>query len=160
MQRFTPCIPQKGSVGASGDLAPLAHMSTVLLGEGKVTYRGERLPGRRGLEIAGIKPITLGPKEGLALSTAPKPQPPLPLKVCSQPEDVFSAALIAGSLSLEAALGSRRPFDERIHEVRGLAGTDRHGSSVSALLGTAKSKSRTAAARRSRTPIPSAVSRR
>lgn len=117
-----PCIPQKGSVGASGDLAPLAHMSTVLLGEGEVMYRGERLPGRRGLEIAGIEPITLGPKEGLALLNGTQASTAFALEGLFAAEDLFSAALTAGSLSLEAALGSRRPFDERIHEVRGLRG--------------------------------------
>ncbi|MGD0845447.1 MAG: histidine ammonia-lyase [Geobacteraceae bacterium] len=117
-----PCIPQKGSVGASGDLAPLAHMSTVLLGEGEVTYRGERLPGRRGLEIAGIEPITLGPKEGLALLNGTQASTAFALEGLFAAEDLFSAAMTAGSLSLEAALGSRRPFDERIHEVRGLRG--------------------------------------
>jgi histidine ammonia-lyase len=117
-----PGIPQKGSVGASGDLAPLAHMSTVLLGEGEVMYRGERLPGRRGLEIAGIEPITLGPKEGLALLNGTQASTAFALEGLFATEDLFSAALTAGSLSLEAALGSRRPFDRRIHEVRGLRG--------------------------------------
>jgi histidine ammonia-lyase len=117
-----PCIPQKGSAGASGDLAPLAHMSTVLLGEGEVTCQGERLPGRAGLEIAGIGPITLGPKEGLALLNGTQASTAFALEGLFAAEDLFSAALIAGSLSLEAALGSRRPFDERIHEARGLAG--------------------------------------
>ena len=65
--RVYPCIPVKGSVGASGDLAPLAHMSTVLLGEGEVLCEGRRIDGREGLTIAGLKPVTLGPKEGLAL---------------------------------------------------------------------------------------------
>ena len=114
-----PCIPVKGSVGASGDLAPLAHMSTVLLGEGEVTYKGRRLSGREGLAAAGLKPITLGPKEGLALLNGTQASTALALQGLFGAEDLFCTALVSGSLSVEAALGSRRPFDPLIHEVRG-----------------------------------------
>ena len=114
-----PCIPEKGSVGASGDLAPLAHMSTVLLGEGEVRYKGEILPGKEGLRIAGLSPIPLGPKEGLALLNGTQASTALALIGLFAAEDLFAAALITGSLSVEAALGSRRPFDALIHEVRG-----------------------------------------
>lgn len=117
-----PCVPQKGSVGASGDLAPLAHMSTVLLGEGEVFHRGERLPGRRGLEIAGLAPIILGPKEGLALLNGTQASTAFALEGLFAAEDLFAAATVSGSLSVEAARGSRRPFDPRIHEVRGHRG--------------------------------------
>jgi histidine ammonia-lyase len=117
-----PCIPQKGSVGASGDLAPLAHMSTVLLGEGEVFQRGKRLPGLRGLEIAGLSPITLGPKEGLALLNGTQASTAFALEGLFDTEDLFAAALVAGSLSIDAALASRAPFDKRIHEVRGHPG--------------------------------------
>lgn len=117
-----PCIPQKGSVGASGDLAPLAHMSTVLLGEGEVLYRGQKLAGLEGLRIAGLAPLTLGPKEGLALLNGTQASAAFALEGLFAAEDLFAAALVAGSLSLEAALGSRRPFDERIHAVRGHRG--------------------------------------
>lgn len=117
-----PCIPQKGSVGASGDLAPLAHMSTVLLGEGEVFHRGERLPGSKGLQIAGLQPITLGPKEGLALLNGTQASTAFALQGLFATEDLFTAALISGSLSVEAALGSRRPFDARIHQARGHQG--------------------------------------
>jgi len=117
-----PCIPQKGSVGASGDLAPLAHMSTVLLGEGEVLLRGERLPGRLGLEAAGLEPVTLGPKEGLALLNGTQASTAFALQALFAAEDLFSAALVAGSLSVEAALASRRPFDGCLHEVRGHRG--------------------------------------
>ncbi|HBA88890.1 MAG TPA: histidine ammonia-lyase [Geobacter sp.] len=117
-----PVIPQKGSVGASGDLAPLAHLSTVLLGEGEVFHRGRRLPGLRGLELAGLSPITLGPKEGLALLNGTQASTAFALEALFAAEDLFSAALVAGSLSVEAALGSRAPFDERIHRVRGHRG--------------------------------------
>ena len=117
-----PCIPQKGSVGACGDLAPLAHMSTPLLGEGEVLHRGKRLPGLRGLEIAGLSPIVLGPKEGLALLNGTQASTAFALEGLLATEDLFSAAMVAGSLSVEAALGCRGPFDERIQEVRGHRG--------------------------------------
>jgi histidine ammonia-lyase len=114
-----PCVPVKGSVGASGDLAPLAHMSTVLLGEGEVRYRGEILPGREGLRIAGLSPVVLGPKEGLALLNGTQASAALALTGLFRCENLFAAAMVAGGLSVEAALGSRRPFDPKIHEVRG-----------------------------------------
>jgi len=114
-----PCIPQKGSVGASGDLAPLAHMSTVLLGEGEVLHKGKRLSGKEGLERAGLSLITLGPKEGLALLNGTQASTAFALEGLFAAEDLFAAAMVSGSLSVEAALGSRRPFDPLIHEVRG-----------------------------------------
>lgn len=114
-----PIVPEKGSVGASGDLAPLAHMSTVLLGEGEVSHKGRRLPGKKGLEIAGLSPAVLGPKEGLALLNGTQASTALALKGLFNAENLFAAALVSGSLSVEAALGSRRPFSAAIHEVRG-----------------------------------------
>jgi histidine ammonia-lyase len=117
-----PCIPQKGSVGASGDLAPLGHMSTVFLGEGEVLHHGERLPGLQGLKLAGLDPITLGPKEGLALLNGTQASTAFALQALFATENIFSAALVTGSLSVDAALGSRHPFDENIHEVRGHTG--------------------------------------
>ena len=117
-----PCIPQKGSCGASGDLAPLAHMSTVLLGEGEVLHHGKRLPGREGLNLAGLEPITLAPKEGLALLNGTQASTAFALQALFATEKIFSAALVSGSLSVDAALASRCPFDSRIHEVRGLQG--------------------------------------
>jgi histidine ammonia-lyase len=119
-----PCIPQKGSVGASGDLAPLAHMSTVLLGEGEVFYRGKRLSGRVGLARAGLGPVTLGPKEGLALLNGTQASTAFALEGLFAAEELFAAAMVTGGLSVEAALGSRRPFDPLIHEVRG------HGAQI------------------------------
>ena len=114
-----PCIPEKGSVGASGDLAPLAHMSTVLLGEGEATFQGKRLSGREGLKIAGLAPIVLQPKEGLALLNGTQASCALALQGLFLAEDLFAAALVTGSLCVEAALGSRRPFEKSIHDVRG-----------------------------------------
>ncbi len=114
-----PCVPRKGSVGASGDLAPLAHMSTVLLGEGEATYQGRRISGREALECAGLCPITLGPKEGLALLNGTQASTAFALEGLFAAEELFAAAMVSGSLCVEAALGSRRPFDPLIHEVRG-----------------------------------------
>lgn len=114
-----PCIPKKGSVGASGDLAPLAHMSTILLGEGKARYRGEVISGQAALSIAGLEPITLAPKEGLALLNGTQASTAFALEGLLEAEDLFASAVTCGALSVEAALGSRSPFDARIHEVRG-----------------------------------------
>ena len=114
-----PCIPQKGSVGASGDLAPLAHMSTVLLGEGEAFHQGQKLSGLEGLQRAGLSPVTLGPKEGLALLNGTQASTAFALEGLFAAEELFAAAMVSGSLSVEAARGSRRPFDPLVHKVRG-----------------------------------------
>lgn len=114
-----PCVPQKGSVGASGDLVPLAHMSTVLLGEGQARHNGEIISGLDALKIAGLTPITLAPKEGLALLNGTQASTAFALEGLFAAEDLFASAIVCGSMSVEAALGSRRPFDPRIHRVRG-----------------------------------------
>ncbi|EKO3893454.1 histidine ammonia-lyase [Vibrio sp. V31_P5A7T61] len=114
-----PCVPQKGSVGASGDLAPLAHMSTVLLGEGQARYQGEIIDGAQALRIAGLSPITLAPKEGLALLNGTQASTAFALQGLFMAEDLFASAIVCGAMSVEAALGSRKPFDPRIHRVRG-----------------------------------------
>ncbi len=113
-----PLIPQKGSVGASGDLAPLAHMSLVLMGEGEVLHRGQRMPGSEGLKLCSLEPMTLAPKEGLALLNGTQASTAFALEGLFMAEDLFAAATVAGALSVEAALGSRVPFDPRIHELR------------------------------------------
>ncbi|MDF2152354.1 histidine ammonia-lyase [Vibrio sp. CAU 1672] len=114
-----PCVPQKGSVGASGDLAPLAHMSTVLLGEGQARHNGKIISGLEALKIAGLEPITLAPKEGLALLNGTQASTAFALEGLFIAEDLFASATVCGAMSVEAALGSRRPFDPRIHRVRG-----------------------------------------
>lgn len=118
----TPWIPAKGSVGASGDLAPLAHMSLTLLGEGKARYRGEWLPARQALEQAGLAPLTLAAKEGLALLNGTQASTAFALRGLFEAEDLFASAIVCGALTTEAALGSRRPFDARIHDARGQRG--------------------------------------
>lgn len=117
-----PHIPLKGSVGASGDLAPLAHMSLVLLGESKARYKGKWIPAVEALKIAGLEPISLVAKEGLALLNGTQVSTAYALRGLFEAEDLFAAATVCGSLSIEAMLGSRIPFDARIHEVRGQRG--------------------------------------
>ena len=117
-----PCIPSKGSVGASGDLAPLAHMSAALLGWGKVRHRGRILPAAEGLAVARLVPLVLGPKEGLALLNGTQVSTALALTGLFAAQNVFAAAVVAGAMSVDAAMGSDTPFDARIHELRGHAG--------------------------------------
>lgn len=117
-----PHIPLKGSVGASGDLAPLAHMSLVLLGESQARYRGEWLPAKEALAIAGLEPLTLAAKEGLALLNGTQVSTAYALRGLFEAEDLYAAASVCGALSVEAMLGSRAPFDARIHDARGQRG--------------------------------------
>jgi len=131
-----PHIPLKGSVGASGDLAPLAHMSLVLLGESKARYQGKWLPAIEALKIAGLKPLTLAAKEGLALLNGTQVSTAYALRGFWQAEDMYAAAIVCGSLSVEAMLGSRSPFDARIHEVRGQPGQIDAAAAFRHLLGT------------------------
>ena len=117
-----PHIPLKGSVGASGDLAPLAHMSLVLLGEGKARYKGQWLDAVSALKHAGLEPLTLAAKEGLALLNGTQVSTAYALRGLFEGEDLFAAAMTCGSLTVEAVLGSRSPFDSRIHAARGQRG--------------------------------------
>jgi histidine ammonia-lyase len=117
-----PLIPLKGSVGASGDLAPLAHMSATLLGVGEVFIRGERASALAGLEAAGLAPLALQAKEGLALLNGTQASTALALNNLFAIEDLYRTALVAGALSVDAAAGSVNPFDARIHALRGHAG--------------------------------------
>lgn len=117
-----PHIPLKGSVGASGDLAPLAHMSLILLGESQARHKGKWLPAVEALKIAGLEPLSLAAKEGLALLNGTQVSTAYALRGLFETEDLFAAATVCGSLSVEAMLGSRAPFDARIHAVRGQKG--------------------------------------
>jgi histidine ammonia-lyase len=130
-----PHIPLKGSVGASGDLAPLAHMSVVLLGEGKARYHGEWLPAREALRVAGLEPLALAPKEGLALLNGTQVSTAYALRGLFDAEDLFAVATVCGALTVEATLGSRSPFDARIHEVRGQRGQIDAAAAYRHLLG-------------------------
>ena len=117
-----PCIPSKGSVGASGDLAPLAHMTSILLGLGEVRLNDKIVPAVDGLTVAGLKPIRLAPKEGLALLNGTQVSTALALVGLFAAEDAFSSAMVAGAMSVDAAMGSDAPFDARIHDLRGQPG--------------------------------------
>ncbi len=137
-----PHIPLKGSVGASGDLAPLAHMSLVLLGEGKARYRGQWLGAVEALAVAGLQPLTLAAKEGLALLNGTQVSTAYALRGLFEAEDLFAAAVACGSLTVEAVLGSRAPFDARIHAARGQSGQIDAAACYRQLLGDASEVSR------------------
>lgn len=117
-----PVIPAKGSVGASGDLAPLAHMTAALMGFGEVRIAGETLPAAEGLKRAGLEPLALGAKEGLALINGTQVSTTLALAGLAAITRVFDAALVAGALSVDALKGSDTPFDARIQALRGQPG--------------------------------------
>jgi histidine ammonia-lyase len=119
---FMPAIPSKGSVGASGDLAPLAHMSAALMGVGRARLHGTEMPAAEALQKAGLEPLILGPKEGLALLNGTQTSTALALSALFRTQNIFANALVAGALSVDAAKGSDTPFDPRIHEARGQLG--------------------------------------
>ncbi len=117
-----PRIPSRGSVGASGDLAPLAHMAGALIGIGEVRVNGHLVPAAAALEQAGIEPVRLAPKEGLALLNGTQVSTALALAAVFRTENLLSAALVAGAMSSDAIMGSDTPFDRRIQNVRGHGG--------------------------------------
>lgn len=117
-----PFIPAKGSVGASGDLAPLAHMSLILLGEGKARFQGKWISAKKALEKAGLSPLKLEAKEGLALLNGTQTSTAFALKGLFEAEKLLLSGIVCGALSVEATLGSRKPFDARVQEVRGQKG--------------------------------------
>ncbi|MEJ8812289.1 histidine ammonia-lyase [Variovorax ureilyticus] len=130
-----PRIPSKGSVGASGDLAPLAHLACVLIGEGEVTTpQGEVIGGAEAMKRIGLAPFVLGPKEGLALLNGTQVSTALALAGLFGAEDVFAAGIMAGALSLEAIQGSIKPFDARIHIARGQPGQIAVAAALRAVL--------------------------
>ena len=117
-----PCVPAQGSVGASGDLAPLGHLSAALLGEGRISLRGEIMPAARALQALGLEPISLGPKEGIALLNGTQISAALALDALFIAERTFASALLSGALSVDALKGSVGAFDPRLHAVRGQPG--------------------------------------
>src|SRR5215475_8885407 len=120
-----PCVPAQGSVGASGDLAPLAHLSLCVLGLGQLRRHGEVLPAAEALAQEGLAPLVLGPKEGLALLNGTQVSTALALAGLFELETAFAAAVVSGALSVDALAGSDAPFDPRIHSVRGHSGQAR-----------------------------------
>lgn len=119
--RIYPCIPAQGSVGASGDLAPLAHLCVILLGEGEARYQGKIISANEALHIAGLKPLHLAAKEGLALLNGTQASTAIALVHLLRAESLLINGLAAGALTIDAVKGTSRPFDERIHQVRGHA---------------------------------------
>ncbi|HEA16561.1 MAG TPA: histidine ammonia-lyase [Pseudoalteromonas prydzensis] len=117
-----PCVPKKGSVGASGDLAPLSHMCLALLAEGEMRHQGKLISAAEGLKIAKLEPLTLAAKEGLALLNGTQASTAFALQGLFRAEDLYAQSCAIGSISIEAAMGSRSPFDARIHEIRGQRG--------------------------------------
>ncbi len=132
---IAPVVPSRGSVGASGDLAPLAHLALVLIGEGDAWDRqGRAVPGAVALRQAGLVPVVLGPKEGLALINGTQPSTAVLALALDAAEGLARAADIAAALSIDALRGSIHPFDARIHEARGLDGQRVSAANIEALM--------------------------
>jgi histidine ammonia-lyase len=117
-----PCLPGQGSVGASGDLAPLGHLAAALIGEGRVSLGGRILPAGEAMREAGLEPLVLGPKEGLALINGTQVSAAIALDALFAAERIFASALLAGALSVDALKGTDVAFDPRIHAARGQPG--------------------------------------
>ncbi|MEX1026178.1 MAG: histidine ammonia-lyase [Planctomycetota bacterium] len=133
-KRFVPRVPSRGSVGASGDLAPLAHMAAAYLGEGEALVDGRRVPAAEGLRSAGLEPLVLTAKEGLALINGTEVMLALGLDAFSRACNVSRAMDAAAALSIEALFGSLKPFDARIAELKGHAGHAAAAANVRACL--------------------------
>lgn len=129
-----PVIPEKGSVGASGDLAPLAHMAAVMMGEGEAFLGGQRLTGAEALARAGLAPVILTAKEGLALINGTQTSTALALAGLFRAHRAAQSALITGAMSTDAAMGSTTPFNPHIHTLRGHKGQIEAAMSLRALL--------------------------
>jgi histidine ammonia-lyase len=129
-----PVVPSRGSVGASGDLAPLAHLSLVLVGEGEAIVDGLRVPGGAALRAAGLSPIALQPKEGLALINGTQPSAAVLALALFDAERLARTADIAAALSIDGLRGSTRPFDVRIHEARPFDGQRTSAANILRLL--------------------------
>ncbi|MBN2971821.1 histidine ammonia-lyase [Roseomonas aeriglobus] len=129
-----PIVPCQGSVGASGDLAPLAHMAAAMIGVGEIDVAGCVMPATDALRRIGLAPLELGPKEGLALLNGTQFSTANALAGLFEAEALFQAALVTGALSTEAAKGSDAPFDHRIHRLRGHAGQIAVGDALRGLM--------------------------
>ncbi|HSZ74889.1 MAG TPA: histidine ammonia-lyase [Rhizomicrobium sp.] len=129
-----PCVPGQGSVGASGDLAPLAHMSAALMGIGDVRVHGELRAAKDAIADAGLQPLVLGPKEGLALLNGTQASTAMALAGLFAGGNVFAATLISGAISTDAMKGSDAPFDARLHALRGQPGQIETAAALRALL--------------------------
>ncbi len=132
--RVQPVVPSRGSVGASGDLAPLAHLGLVLIGEGEAIYEGQRMPGAAALRQAGLNPLELQPKEGLAIINGTHLMEALGLLTLHDAQALLGAAEVAAAMSVEALMGSFVPFDARIHALRPQPGQAAVAARLRALL--------------------------
>jgi histidine ammonia-lyase len=130
-----PHVPSRGSVGASGDLAPLAHIALVLIGEGDAWDGRDRVAGAEALRRAGLAPVVLGPKEGLALINGTQVSTAVAALALAGADRLARAADITAALSIDALQGSIRPFDDRIHEARPFAGQLATARNLSRLVG-------------------------
>ncbi|MHB8530530.1 MAG: histidine ammonia-lyase [Caulobacteraceae bacterium] len=131
---LTPVVPTQGSVGASGDLAPLAHMACAMIGVGEIFVGQTRTPAEPALAAAGLAPLALGPKEGLALLNGTQFSTAYALAALFEAEALFAAAIVTGALSTEAAKGSDTPFDPRIHALRRHSGQIETAGALRALM--------------------------
>jgi histidine ammonia-lyase len=131
---LVPIAPAQGSVGASGDLAPLAHMAAAMIGVGDILASGVPTPASHALAAAGLQPVTLGPKEGLALLNGTQFSTAYALAALFEAETLFQSALVTGALSTEAAKGSDTPFDPRIHLLRRHKGQIESAQALRALM--------------------------
>jgi histidine ammonia-lyase len=131
---LTPVIPAQGSVGASGDLAPLAHLAATMIGTGAFYMGNQIIPAAEALAQTGLTPLTLGPKEGLALLNGTQFSTAYALAALFEAETLFQSALLTGALSTEAALGSDTPFDPRIHALRRHRGQIEAAAALRALM--------------------------
>ncbi len=131
---LTPVVPCQGSVGASGDLAPLSHMTAAIIGVGQIDCAGDRLPAAEALARAGLAPLVLGPKEGLALLNGTQFSTANALAGLFAAERLYRSALVTGALSTEAAKGSDTPFDPRIHALRRHKGQIETAAALRALM--------------------------
>jgi histidine ammonia-lyase len=134
VQGVHPVIPEKGSVGASGDLAPLAHMAAAMIGEGEATFDGRRLPAMEALRSAGLAPVVLAAKEGLALINGTQVSTALAIAGLLRAHRAAGAALVTGAMSTDAAMGSSAPFHPDIHALRGHRGQIDAATALRALL--------------------------
>ncbi|MBA2397338.1 MAG: aromatic amino acid lyase, partial [Bradyrhizobium sp.] len=129
-----PLVPQQGSVGASGDLAPLAHMTAVMIGEGQALIDGKVVPGLDALAVAGLAPVTLGPKEGLALINGTQFSTAYAISGLLRAHGLLCATLVTGALTVDAAMASTAPFRAEIQQLRGQPGQIAAGAALTALL--------------------------
>jgi histidine ammonia-lyase len=133
-KELLPVVPEQGSLGASGDLAPLAHLALPLIGEGQAAFHGELMTGAMALERAGMEPLKLEPKEGLALINGTQGMLAIGALAADRGRRLAKAADVAAAMTIEAILGTDRPFDERLHRLRPHPGQQASASNLRRLL--------------------------